>query len=69
MGGINEYGKTAEESGIANLALSDFPGIKDGKSLWTHNKASPVIASGGPGSDGSAMASDPKVTPRTSETS
>jgi len=59
--GINEYHVAAEESGIANVALSDFPGIKDGESLWTHNKASPVIPSGAPGSDDNKMASDPKV--------
>ena len=43
--------------------MKDFPGLdlSQNKSLWTHNQASPVLPSGGPGSDDGAMASDPKV--------
>jgi hypothetical protein len=61
--GINQYGKTAEESGVANL-YKDFPGVTPNGSTsgWVRNASiSPVLPSGGPGSDDGAMASDPKV--------
>mmetsp|Transcript_95052 Transcript_95052/g.167872 ORF Transcript_95052/g.167872 Transcript_95052/m.167872 type:complete len:395 (-) Transcript_95052:35-1219(-) len=61
--GTNQYGHLAEESGVANLASKDFPGIDVTKnlSLWSLNPASPLISSGPPGSSDTNMASDPKV--------
>ena len=68
--GINEYGKRAEESGLASLNLSvsppagPFPGITatGTRSAWVREDGvSPVLPSGAPGSADTAMASDPKV--------
>jgi hypothetical protein len=61
--GLNQYGRSAEESGFATLPLSELPGIDHTKnvSLWHRDRRSPVIKSGPPGACDTAMASDPKV--------
>ena len=63
-GGMNSFGKYAEESGLATLPLAQLPGIDHttNASLWKRDwEANPVIPSGPPGSADSRQAADPKV--------
>ena len=61
--GTNQFGKGAEETGVATLPANLLPGIDaaSGKSQWVEYAHNPVIKSGGRGAPDTAMASDPKV--------
>eukprot|EP00911_Craspedida_sp_UC1_P002762 UC1_evm1s2026 len=61
--GTNQYGKPAEESGLAVISASKFPGVDQAtnSSLWQRYAGSPVIPSGPHGAYDTLMASDPKV--------
>ena len=65
--GVNQFGASAEESGIATLpAAANFPGVpKAGggafDTAWRPHTASPVIRSGSKDAFDANMASDPKI--------
>jgi hypothetical protein len=63
--GYNDLGAAAEQSGIAMLADTRWPGVPQSgpidATLWRPNSHSPVLPSGAPSSFDATMASDPKV--------